>query len=546
MPTCLGIYVDKNLIKYAKVSKNADEIKIEASGIKFFENKEETLKQIVEETFSYKNSICVNLTDEKYGYFQLFSLLSKKDLEDAVKTEFDYFCTERSFNKNTLEYRYTFAPNVEDKNKITAMSIYTNKTEVVKKVQELEGCRLENVTSLPLANINLLSKTQDNTAIVNIESKTTITVLFKGEIYRVSTIDLGMEQILENINLKENSYAKAYEICKNTTIYTKEGQDLQVETNEYLEDIMPTLYQLVTKVKETLKDSGIEIDNVYISGAGAVINNIDLYFQDYMPGMRCEVLRPYFVDTKNLKVNAKDYIEANSAIALALQGLGEGIKDINFKKENKLKALTNLLTMDIGGGKGPKKEKTKKVMPEIKIDLGLTGKLDGFEKMLARFAITLVMLLILYSTLSLFVTNQMNSKKEEIQAVISDTNIQLSAISADIERVKTKNSKYSKLIENLRVQDERITEKLQTKNAIPTLLHELMSIVPINNNDVQITSIKNTTEKHIVITVQSEKYESLGIFIGKIKTDAILTNVTSNSSIKQENMVKVTIEGDLP
>lgn len=546
MPTCLGIYVDKNLIKYAKVSKNADEIKIEASGIKFFENKEETLKQIVEETFSYKNSICVNLTDEKYGYFQLFSLLSKKDLEDAVKTEFDYFCTERSFNKNTLEYRYTFAPNVEDKNKITAMSIYTNKTEVVKKVQELEGCRLENVTSLPLANINLLSKTQDNTAIVNIESKTTITVLFKGEFYRVSTIDLGMEQILENINLKENSYAKAYEICKNTTIYTKEGQDLQVETNEYLEDIMPTLYQLVTKVKETLKDSGIEIDNVYISGAGAVINNIDLYFQDYMPGMRCEVLRPYFVDTKNLKVNAKDYIEANSAIALALQGLGEGIKDINFKKENKLKALTNLLTMDIGGGKGPKKEKTKKVMPEIKIDLGLTGKLDGFEKMLARFAITLVMLLILYSTLSLFVTNQMNSKKEEIQAVISDTNIQLSAISADIERVKTKNSKYSKLIENLRVQDERITEKLQTKNAIPTLLHELMSIVPINNNDVQITSIKNTTEKHIVITVQSEKYESLGIFIGKIKTDAILTNVTSNSSIKQENMVKVTIEGDLP
>ena len=546
MPTCLGIYVDKNLIKYAKVSKNADEIKIEASGIKFFENKEETLKQIVEETFSYKNSICVNLTDEKYGYFQLFSLLSKKDLEDAVKTEFDYFCTERSFNKNTLEYRYTFAPNVEDKNKITAMSIYTNKTEIVKKVQELEGCRLENVTSLPLANINLLSKTQDNTAIVNIESKTTITVLFKGEIYRVSTIDLGMEQILENINLKENSYAKAYEICKNTTIYTKEGQDLQVETNEYLEDIMPTLYQLVTKVKETLKDSGIEIDNVYISGAGAVINNIDLYFQDYMPGMRCEVLRPYFVDTKNLKVNAKDYIEANSAIALALQGLGEGIKDINFKKENKLKALTNLLTMDIGGGKGPKKEKTKKVMPEIKIDLGLTGKLDGFEKMLARFAITLVMLLILYSTLSLFVTNQMNSKKEEIQAVISDTNIQLSAISADIERVKTKNSKYSKLIENLRVQDERITEKLQTKNAIPTLLHELMSIVPINNNDVQITSIKNTTEKHIVITVQSEKYESLGIFIGKIKTDAILTNVTSNSSIKQENMVKVTIEGDLP
>ena len=544
MPTCLGIYIDKNLIKYAKVSKNADEVKLEASGIKFFENKEETLQQIVEETFSYKNSICVNLSDEKYGYFQLFSLLSKKDLEDAVKTEFDYFCTERNFNKNTLEYRYTFTQNIEDKDKITALSIYTNKTEVVKKTQELEGCRLECVTSLPLANMNLLKKVQENSAIINIESKTTITVLYKGEVYRVSTIDLGMEQILENINARENSYAKAYEICKNTTIYTKEGQELQTETNEYLEDIMPTLYQLISKVKENLKDSGVEIDNVYISGAGAVINNIDLYFQDYMPAMRCEILKPQFIDSKNMKINVKDYIEVNSAIALALQGLGEGIKDINFKKENKLKNLKNILTMDIGSGsKNPKKEKTKKIMPEIKIDFGLTGKLDGVEKMLARFAIMLVMLLILYSALSLFIVNQLDNKKVEAQGVVEDTNIQLSKVTKDIDKIKTKANKYSKLIENLKAQDERITQKLQTKNAIPNLLTQIMSVIP---KDVQILSIQNSTEQHIVINAQAERYEGLGIFIGKLKTDAILTNVTSNSGLKQGNMVKVTIEGDLP
>lgn len=63
---------------------------------------------------------------------------------------------------------------------------------------------------------------------------------------------------------------------------------------------------------------------------------------------------------------------------------------------------------------------------------------------------------------------------------------------------------------------------------------------------VQITSIKNTTDKHIVITAQSEKYEQLGYLKGKLSVDGILTNVKSDSGVKQDGIVKVTIEGDLP
>lgn len=36
----------------------------------------------------------------------------------------------------------------------------------------------------------------------------------------------------------------------------------------------------------------------------------------------------------SLKVNMKDYIEVNSAIALALQGLEYGIKEVNFKNKH--------------------------------------------------------------------------------------------------------------------------------------------------------------------------------------------------------------------
>ena len=35
--SCLGLYVEENLIKYAKVSKDHDNIKVEAFGIKFYE-----------------------------------------------------------------------------------------------------------------------------------------------------------------------------------------------------------------------------------------------------------------------------------------------------------------------------------------------------------------------------------------------------------------------------------------------------------------------------------------------------------------------------
>ena len=84
-----------------------------------------------------------------------------------------------------------------------------------------------------------------------------------------------------------------------------------------------------------------------------------------------------------------------------------------------------------------------------------------------------------------------------------------------------------------------------TKNVIPTLLSELMYIIP---KGVTITSIENTTENHIVISARSQKYELLGYLKGKIITDGILSpsTVVSTSGTKQGDMVMIVIEGDLP
>ena len=56
-----------------------------------------------------------------------------------------------------------------------------------------------------IANIMEIKK-DENTAIVNLESKTTITTVINEKIYDVTKIDDSMEIILNSISEKENSY----------------------------------------------------------------------------------------------------------------------------------------------------------------------------------------------------------------------------------------------------------------------------------------------------------------------------------------------------
>lgn len=88
-----------------------------------------------------------------------------------------------------------------------------------------------------------------------------------------------------------------------------------------------------------------------------------------------------------------------------------------------------------------------------------------------------------------------------------------------------------------------MSEKSKSRNQIPNLLNQIMYRIP---EEVQLTSIENTTDKHIVIQAKCKEYTQLGYFIAKIKTSEILTNVISSSGVKNNNEVSVTIEGDLP
>lgn len=551
MSSCLGLYIENNIIKYAKISKDHDNIRIDSFGIKFYDNIDETVKQIVNETYSHKTPISVNLSDEKYAYADLFSLLNKNDLERAVNTEFDYFCNENGKNKNALECRHLLVPNLDDKDKVTSLYVYSEKSNIVGKLQTLDGYRVSNIVPLPIA-ISNLSKFTDrgNSVVVNIERNTSITFIVNGKVHKVDIIDNGMKEIFDNIIMKENSYAKAYEICKNATIYTSQGRNLQVEENEYMEDIMPVLYRIVEKTREIIQESRIEVENIYITGLATAINNIDLYFQENFIDKKCEILSPFFIKKANVKLNIKDYIEVNSAIALALQGVGIGNKEVNFKNKSVFDQLSQLLTMEVGkSSKGYKKsnqdENTHSFMDKFK-DLfksDFNKSLDSIEKNMIRFGSGILLLVIMYTAFTSLIMNQINKKDEEIQNYIKDGETKVSTITNNTRLINQRKEQYDSLVTKINEENDKITQSYARKNALPNFLTEIMFNIP---KEVQLISIKNPTEKSIKIEAQSKEYEQLGYFIAKIKNEGILNGVTATSGEKQNEFVVITIEGNLP
>ena len=540
MSSCLGLYIDENIIKYAKVSKEKDNLKVESFGVNFYEKLEDGIKQVIDETYSYKTPISLNMSEETYQYFSMYSMINKKDLPKAIKTEFEAFCGDKGYNPNVFETRYAMIENLEDKDKIKVIHVSNNKIDLNKRLQLLQGYKISGMfpIGMSIANLNEFED-KENALIVNIEDKTTITTILNKRIYDVKILDMGSQDFLTKINLKENSYSKSYEICKETTIYTSEGKELGEETS-YLEDIMPTLYEIVGQVKKILNESLEKIENVYITGTAALINNIDLYFEEYLENAKCEILKPSFVRATQ-DINIKDYIEVNSAISLALMGLGTGIKGMNFRENSLLDQLKDALKVDINP---EKKGKEKKLAGNL-LTNDLSQPLDSTEKALLRTAVALLMLFIIYSAFSTLINNQMKSKTTQAQASISHTNSQIQAANTDNDKVKAITSEYTTMIKNLQEINDKIANTNKVKKAIPNLLTALMTGMP---EDVQITSIKNTSDTHIEIVAQSRNYGQLGFLTAKIKTDGILQKdtVVSTAGEKNNDIITIKIEGDLP
>ena len=544
MSKSLGIYIENNLIKYAKVSKEHDNIKVEAYGVRAFENLNTEIKKIIEETYSFNTPISVNVSNEKYLYFDIFALLSKKDIQRTTETEFDAYCEEKNFNKNAFEMRYALVQNIEDKDKIKAIDIIVNKIELNRQIQPFDTYKLSNVLPLPMAIADIAEiDKKENALIINMEETATITTVIDQKIYDIKTLDIGSKEVLEKINKIENSYAKAYEICKNTTIYTAEIESLS-EEQPYLQYIIPAIYNIREKVQQILMGSSTRFDKIYLTGTLAAVNNVDLYFQEVLQSGECKILKPKFIAENSTQVNIKDYIEVNSAIALAINDLGEGNQALNFKKTSLSEKLSQMAKIDVSKPKKDGKPKNNLLGKlNIKLDSNMGGKFDYTEVWLLRAVIAIVLIIVIFSVFSGILSKQMIAKEKQIDELKVSQNVEIGKINEHKASLESKTTKYKALIKRLEEENDRISDIAARKNSIPNLLSQIMYIIP---EEVQLISLDNTTNKHIVIEAQASEYRKLGYFIGVLKTKNILTDVVSSSGVKSGTTISVTIEGELP
>lgn len=528
MASCLGLYIENNLIKYAKISKSNNVTKIDAFGFKFYENLESTIKQIVEETYSFKTPISINLSDEAYNQFQVFSLLSPKDIEGIVKTEFENTCYDNGVNKNAYEQRYILASLNNKAEKIKIIHVSAQKTSIEQRKNQLKKYRINGIYPIGITIPNLIGNSKETKIIVNIEKNTTITKVSGNTILDVNVLPYGSQEILEKIKQKENSYSKAYEICKNTTIYTEKDKDLQYEENMYLEDVMPTLFKIVSETRNIVNESLETVDKVYITGTMSAINNIDIYFQEYLKNTPCEILRPSFVNN-NSKINIKDYIEVNSAISVALQQLEKN--NINFTSEPTLEKVWNVLKTDISVGN------------KNSNSLSVFEFLDKYSRQYNIVVCSVALITFSYIFGMYLINKNLDKKIDLANDSIRKTTTQITSINEYSNGFSNQTQEYQKMIDNIESINNTNSENKKYRNIIPNLLNNIMAIIP---KQVQLVSIENPVNKNITITAKSKKYEQIAFFKTKLKTEGILNNIVSDSGTMSNGYVTVTIEGELP
>ena len=169
--------------------------------------------------------------------------------------------------------------------------------------------------------------------------------------------------------------------------------------------------------------------------------------------------------------------------------------------------------------------------------------LDGIEKALLRTAFGAIILFFVYCGFAGLIKNQINNKDIQAGESIEQTNSQMLLIDKDIQEVQNKTNEYTTKINNLKAINEKLEENNRLKKSIPILLNKLMYIMP---DEVQVTSIQNTTNTHVEIQAQSRSYAQLGYLTTNIKVSGVLLNVISTAGQQDNGIITIKIEGDLP
>ena len=320
MASALGIFIDRNIIKYAKLNGTKDKLKVESYGMKYGENHKELLKQIIEETNSSKNNVVINAAEIHYEETSIFSMLKKKDYDKAVEVAYEEIIDKQKLRPELLEYGYILSKNPADSEKLHVLLGIQEKGAMETRAN-LFGQNVMLYSQMPIGiSISNIYESSLPALIVNIEEDTYITEIYDTEPIKVTRIATGTKNIIDTINNEENSISKSYEVLRNMVLPTDDMDQISFEGNEYATVIVSEVMKIVTEIKSVMKKRPGIYKKMYISGTGATISNLETFIEKLIDDVECDILRPAGIEGQK-KVAIKEYVDVNSAIALACEAL---------------------------------------------------------------------------------------------------------------------------------------------------------------------------------------------------------------------------------
>lgn len=573
MSSCLGVYLGENVVKYAKISANDNNVKIEQCGTRIIkESKRELIANLVEETKSQDIPLILNTQNDKYIELEVYDQVQNTNntyVDEIIKTEFDAWCEKEKVISSNFSYVYNVCDVKKDNGKRKLILNYVRTSEI-DQFSIVNEKKVDAIYPSPLIINNIVPKDEKDYVLVDLDDFLSVSTVVDGKFADFRSFDVGILQVLEEFSIKVGSVAKAYEACKRINTFTEGQSDNDPQLEAILEPILQEILRYVLTIVNKNRKS---ISKVFIVGTGIIFTNIDILFQEYLD-VKCEILKPDFAMQTTDVRNVAETIEALPAISLGYEYLvnknyqklsyinapaGKKTKSNIFSSDKTIGDIARefklkFLNSKVKRGEGNIEEVTDVKSKEKK---GKEGKKSSSKIIITDFAteslvqtitifcIVIGMIFLTYLAFDQIYIGSINKNIADIDSKIERLQSQEKEVESDTIYTNTNMKKYKDINDQVSLVVSKIESneigKFSTYN-VAFFLQQIIKVIP---EEVQLITISSDDNKNIEIVAEADSYADLGYFVAQLKLQGIL-NSTTITDVKNGNRIKITIGGELP
>lgn len=536
MASCLGIYLDNNIVKYAKLSlDNGKTVNVQKYGLKFTgDNHDQVISQIIQETESQNIPVVLNPIDDLYYTSHVYEQVKNNSyVSDIMKLEFEAWCEKNAKSPDKYSYVYFLSDYKNSENRRMALLNITLKDSINSEIRMVNSLS-QIMPAKPIVK-RIVSDDEENYILINIDTKLSITVVINKKIVEFKVYDFGMKQVLDDFTRNLGSYEKAFQACKQINVYT-EGESTNDPNLEQI--IEPILQQILKECQVEVNKYAGSISKVFLTGVGTSFTNVDLLFSQFLD-IKASIIKPFFIKDVTDVRYVSEIIEVTEAIVLAYEYLNPQFNEIRYltsakkinSKVNKIFAAPTKIIK-------PKKSKEPKEVKEPQIEDETVNKIGYAAIATAVILIAYVVFGVVYSFSINRMVRNMEVKKQNIVSETANVNSDIDYVNKNMKEYKDINDE----VENIKNKIEKNEiGKFSTYN-VASLLQNIIRIIPQNVRLINITSNDN---KNITITASSDEYEYLGYFFAQLKLEGVINNAKINK-VNNGETTTIEIGGDMP